>query len=216
MNRVLTWCLLLSGEAALAALVAATFWYQDWQYSLPTPRPAALVQPALGETIELPELGSSFPDTRYEQRPTLLHFFNPSCPCSRFNLQHLRELIRQFQGQVKVIAVLQATDEASALAEFQQLAISCRAVVDKQGELAHRFGVYSTPQAVILDVSDKLYYRGNYNRSRYCTEPESEFVRLALVACLAKEPLPVFSADAAIAQGCALPADLVLKQEAAP
>jgi len=209
MNRVLTWCLLLSGEAALAALVGATFWYQDWQYSLPTPRPAALVQPSLGETILLPELAhDSAP-----RRPLLLHFFNPSCPCSRFNLQHVRELICHFDKRVEVVAVLQARDTEAALAAFEQLNVPCRAIADKEGKLAQRMGVYSTPQAVVLDANSRLYYRGNYNVSRYCTSSETEFARLAVAACLANEKLPSFIEEAAIAQGCTLPANSGVMQE---
>jgi hypothetical protein len=28
-------------------------------------------------------------------KPTLLHFFNPDCPCSRFNLKHVEDLYAQ-------------------------------------------------------------------------------------------------------------------------
>src|SRR5262249_46492721 len=41
-------------------------------------------------------------------------------------------------------------------------------------------GVYSTPQAVLLDAKSHIVFRGNYNVSRYCTDPRTEFVRIAL------------------------------------
>jgi hypothetical protein len=69
-------------------------------------------------------------------------------------------------------------------------------------------GVYSTPQGVVLDSQSRLYYRGNYNRSRYCTEPESEYVRLAIAACLAGDSAPTFDEDSTTARGCELPANV--------
>ncbi|WP_202921826.1 TlpA family protein disulfide reductase [Anatilimnocola aggregata] len=216
MNRVMTWGLLLGGEAALAVLVGATFWYQDAQYSLPTPRPLELVQPALGEVVELPELNHLRVDD-IDPRPTLLHFFNPSCPCSRFNLTHVRELIHEFGPRVKVVAVLQTKQDTTALSEFKQLKLPCPALVDRQGNLAQRLGVYSTPQAVVLDAQGTLFYRGNYNLSRYCIAPDSQFVVRALKACLADEPLPRFEPIAMVAQGCPLPnAAHVVQEKPAP
>ena len=40
--------------------------------------------------------------------------------------------------------------------------------------LAKACGVYSTPQAVLIDNNQNLYYRGNYNRSRYCTRQKKQ------------------------------------------
>ena len=42
--------------ALLLTLVIAVFWYQDWQYSLPTPRPETLKQPALGMVMSVAEV----------------------------------------------------------------------------------------------------------------------------------------------------------------
>jgi hypothetical protein len=206
---VFTWIALLSGEACLAALALGVFWYQDWQYSLPTPRPTALRQPAVGEVVEFTQLASLS-----ATQPTLLHFFNPACPCSQFNLDHLRELIAKFEGRVCVVAVLEATDQTAALEQFATLNLKCAAVVDAEGAIARQAGIYSTPQGVVLDERGRLYYRGNYNRGRYCTAPESEFVRLSLESCLAREPAPKFAPEATVALGCQLPANVGLLTEA--
>lgn len=217
MKSFLKWSLLLTGEAALAALVGLAFWYQDWQYSLPTPRPAELKQPAVGEMISLASFAGA--DTvpglnQHEseaagQAVTLFHFFNPACPCSQFNLDHVRQLQRQFEGQVRVVAVLQSDDPPAALAAFRELKVPCDAIVDEGGAIAKRMGVYSTPQGVVLDRERRLYFRGNYNRSRYCTSPETEYARLAIVDCLAGKPAPRFDAFSATARGCELPANQV-------
>ena len=211
---VLTWFALIVGEAALAALVIGAFWYQEWQYALPTPRPTELRQPEIDEAIEIAELRQ----TAYSQqqtansqqqttKPIWLHFFNPSCPCSQFNLDHVRNLIAEFGSRVDVIAVLEATDP-DALAKFQQLHLKCTAIVDHGGLIAKQTGVYATPQGVVLNEHHKLVYRGNYNLGRYCTESETEFVRLAIENCLAHRPPLTFPAAATVAIGCQLPADL--------
>jgi hypothetical protein len=202
LNRpVVTWIVLLVGEACLAMLAFGAFWFQDWRYSLPTPRPAELKQAAIGEKVLLPSaIGNS-------QQPTLLHFFNPDCPCSRFNLDHVRELIAKYGGRVRVVAVLETKDAEAALQAFQRLDLACEAVPDPSGEVAAWAGVYSTPQGVVLDERGQLYYRGNYNRGRYCTTAETEFVRVALDGCLAQLSPPHFSHEATIAVGCELPAN---------
>lgn len=212
-GRTLNWIVLLVGEAALASLAAGMYWYQDWQYSLPTPRPAALVQPELGTTLRVLE-PQSLADlaTNANERPTLLHFFNPACPCSRFNVTHVRRLVTKFGDRVRMIAVIEADDPRS-LDQFRELNLACEVVLDPQGTIAHQAGVYSTPQGVVLSGDGKLFYRGNYNQGRYCTAPENEFVRRALEACLANEPLPQFPAVATIAQGCALPSDRASETE---
>lgn len=201
-NRpLITWIALLVGEACLASLAFGAFWWQDWRYSLPTPRPAVLKQTAIGEKVPLPPaIGDS-------QLPTLLHFFNPDCPCSRFNLDHIRQIIAKYAGQVRVVAVLETNDAAAARRAFERLDLHCEVVPDPKGEIADWAGVYSTPQGVVLDEQGLLYYRGNYNRGRYCTTAETEFVRVALDGCLAQLPPPVFSKAATVALGCELPAN---------
>lgn len=206
-GRVLNWTLLIAGEVALATFAAGMFWYQDWQYSLPTPRPAALTQPELGTQLRILE-PQSLADlsTNPMQRPTLLHFFNPGCPCSRFNLDHVRRLLQMFGDSVRVIVIIEA-DDSRTVEEFRRLELPCEVVFDPQGKIARQAGVYSSPQGVVLRKDGKLFYRGNYNRGRYCTAPENEFVRRALEACLADKPLPEFPSAAMVAQGCPLPAN---------
>jgi hypothetical protein len=71
--------------------------------------------------------------------------------------------------------------------------------------IASSCGVYSTPQAVIIDTDHKLYYRGNYNRSRYCTEKKTEYARMALDSLLHHNPNVIFDQFALKAYGCELP-----------
>jgi hypothetical protein len=206
-HSVLTWFALLVGEACLATLAIGAFWYQEWQYALPTPRPAELRQPNIGEPLTITGL------QRDQTKPTLLHFFNPVCPCSRFNIDHVRELIADYGDVVQIVAVLEADDQHDGLEAFAQLNLKCEAIVDRDGAIARQAGVYATPQGVVLGYDGELHYRGNYNLSRYCTAAETEFVRQAIENCLALQPPLEFPAAATVAVGCQLPANVELSDE---
>lgn len=198
------WLLASVATLLLCAWIGAAFWQQDLRWSLPTPRPAGLVAPPLGSQLELP------PALARELRPdvpALLHFFNPACPCSRFNLDHVRELEREFGERIRVVFVVQGADADVVARALESVHAAAPCVLDPGGAIAHSFGVYSTPQAVVLDRAGKLAYRGNYNSSRFCVDPASEFAHLALEDVLAGRPVRTFSALATTAYGCALPAD---------
>ncbi len=188
--------LLLLGAAAL------TFWYQDWQYNLPTPRPPGLNAPPTGVRLALAGWAP-----QKDPRPLFLHFFNPQCPCSRFNLAHIRELLRSHGQRARFVAVLQGDDSRAAQASFDSLGLDMEALPDPHGRLAAVCGVYSTPQAVIVDPAGRLYWRGNYNASRYCTNRRTEFARLALESVLERGAMPQLPPPATIAYGCPLPRD---------
>jgi hypothetical protein len=193
--------LALVASAMCVATAVAAFWYQDWRYSLPTPRPEGLSQPALGASIDTGRVLG-----RVSQRPTLIHVVNVDCPCSRFNVDHVRSLLRRFGDRVSFIALVQGTASADRLLpQFTGWGLPMEAVADTGGTRAAALGVYSTPQAVLLTADRRLYFRGNYNSSRYCVDRQSEYVRIAieaLLAGLAAAPLPE---EATIAYGCPLP-----------
>jgi hypothetical protein len=191
---------LFSTSLFLGAIVAA-FWFQDWRYSLPTPKPPGLIQPPLGATLALAGAGLAA-----GSRPVLLHFFNPACPCSNFNVDHIRSLLARYGRRVRFLAVLQGEGDAASLQRaFDKLGLGMESVLDARGEIARLTGVYSTPQAVILDSQGRLYYRGNYNLARYCTSPETEFARLALESLVAGLPAPPLTLAASTVYGCPRP-----------
>ena len=205
--------LVIVGVGILLAAVGAVFWYQDVRYSLPTPRPATLVALDNGQSVTLP--GSFAPAA--DGRPLFLHFFNPDCPCSRFNADHVRSLRERFGREVRFVAVVQVGQDQDAEALQRNLAATARlfgsemeAVMDDGGKIAAACGVYSTPQAVILapEARRTLLFRGNYNSSRYCVDPQTEFARLALEAVVGHREPPPESRDAMVAYGCELPANV--------
>lgn len=176
--------------------IASIFWRQELKYLTPTPIPSAYVAVSVGEDVALPpplNLGHSY----------FLHFYNPDCPCSRFNAKHIQSLIRNYHDSIRfVIVVPQHASVAEAKSKFGD---DMNYISDTEGRIARSCGVYSTPQAAIITASGKLYYRGNYNRSRYCTARATNFAELSLVALLNKQPSPVFNVLATQSYGCELP-----------
>lgn len=167
----------------------------ETQYRRLAPLPDDYKPVAVGAPISLPrelKAGTAW----------FLHFYNPDCPCSRFNVQHLRSLIAAYNDSVAIaVVVASPVDVDRATRVFGD---RVKIIHDDNGALAQACGVYSTPQAAIVDANGALYYRGNYNISRYCTSRATSFAELSLLALLNRQPPPYFGALAIESYGCAL------------
>lgn len=170
------------------------FWQQELQYSLPTPKPKDYVAVTQLEEVSVRSL---LPET---EKALMLHFFNPACPCSRFNSKHFKSLYQQYSQQLSFVAIIPAYSTKEEAAEYLPEDI---AIVQDEGEVIGKAcGAYSSPQAVIITAEDKLYYRGNYNKSRYCTLPNSNYAEMALQDLVAGRPPKTFDQLATTAYGC--------------
>jgi Iodothyronine deiodinase len=172
------------------------FWRNEWIYSLPTPVPENYIAVSTGKLINLPF-------TTPAGKPVFLHFFNPRCPCSKFNMAHFKSLVKQYSDQVdfQIVVMSNVTYTVKEIQDKFDILIPVRF---DEG-LADSCGVYSTPQAVILGNDHALYYRGNYNKSRYCSDKKTEYARMALDALLNNQTTPGFDRFALKAYGCSLP-----------
>jgi len=188
---------------SLASLIGWTFWKQEVQYSLPTPVPVNFVDINIGEKVDLSN------DLKIDSgRAAVLHFFNSECPCSRFNMDEFERLEHQYRGKVQFFVVIQS-DNAEEVEEFQdKYELTVPIILDPSGAIADKCGIYATPQAVILDQNSAIYFKGNYNKARFCAQKETRFVEIALDYLLKEEPLPAFM-QFAVAEpyGCTLPSD---------
>jgi hypothetical protein len=179
-----------------------TFWRIEWKYLQPTPLPKGYVSQGVGQKIDV----SPFLIHQIDNRPIFLHFFSIDCPCSKFNIQQFNQLVELYQNKVQFYAVLFAEDTTGLAASFQEkMHHRVPLILQKGTQLAVACGVYSTPQVALLDGTTKLYYRGNYNKSRYCTDKATEFAKMALQDLLAGKPAPDFGELATQAYGCELP-----------
>ncbi|WP_295767524.1 thioredoxin fold domain-containing protein [uncultured Mucilaginibacter sp.] len=184
----------------LVIAVGGLFWYNEYRYTLPTPVPVNYKAVSNGTIIKLP---NGVRTTK--ARPVLLHFFNPDCPCSRFNLKHVKSLIAQYGNEVDFAVVLVTKKQITEQEVRQRYDLNVP--VFKNAALATACGVYSTPQAVILNAQNQLMYRGNYNSSRYCTDKKTEYARLALTDVLQHMPVATLPM-ATKAYGCSLAENL--------
>ena len=177
------------------------FWTQELQYVQPTPIPDDYVYVEVNDSVSIALTDPANP------RPVHLHFFNPDCPCSRFNIRHFVSLAKSYGDRVQFYTVIpeDIANENSPREIAERFNLSTPIIVDRGKALARRCGVYSTPQAVILDKDGDLYFRGNYNKTRYCTDPTTNFAQMALDAHLAGKASPDFGTLASVAYGCQIP-----------
>jgi thiol-disulfide isomerase/thioredoxin len=184
--------------ALIFTAIGVLFWHQEFKYSLPTPVPNNYKVVNLGSNIQIPEELRS-----KNNKPVFLHFFNPDCPCSKFNVPHFKSLVKQYGNQATFAIVVMSDKNYSAGQIQNRFDIDIPVLFDPS--LAASYGVYSTPQAVIIDINQKLYYRGNYNRTRYCTDKKSNYAQQALDSLLSHKDSVVFNQFALKAYGCQLP-----------
>ena len=169
MKKLITVILVCSCLGAIATL----FWYQEVQYLLPTELPSDFEEVEVGSTIDVDFLG--------ENEASLLHFYNPNCPCSKFNYSNFESIQRAYQYDINSYLIVQGslnglnTKFRSSLREMK-----VKVITDHDKEIAKKCGVYSTPQIALVDQNHNLYYKGNYNQSRYCTNPQTNYAKIAI------------------------------------
>jgi AhpC/TSA family len=189
---VMVWLMLL------LSAVGALFWYNEWVYHLPTPVPENYKPVSQGKLIKLNgTLGTD------HSKPLFLHFFNPDCPCSRFNISNFKSLVKKYNGQVNFVIIVMNNKYYTAKQIQDKFDLNVPVLFD--ASIATACGVYSTPQAVLLDNERKLYYRGNYNSSRYCTDEKTSYAKIAIEGLLHDHAKIMFSQLALRAYGCRLP-----------
>lgn len=182
----------------LLVIIFSFFWYNQLVYSLPTPIPSAYKTVKNGRKIPL---SNSLEFNNH--KPVFLHFFNPDCPCSRFNIDHFKTLVKAYHNKVNFAVVLMSDKAYTPQEVSKRFGITVPIVADSA--IAEECGVYSTPQAVILNPSGELYYRGNYNKTRYCTDAKTSYARIALDAVLHQKKVVTLDQYAFKAYGCTLP-----------
>jgi len=120
-------------------------------------------------------------------------------------MPQFKALVQQYEDKVD-FAIVVMSPKIFTPAELQRkFDLPHPIPVLRDSAIAIACGVYSTPQAVLIDPGGKLYFRGNYNRSRYCTDERTGFARQALDGLLDNDYSITFSPQALKAYGCQLP-----------
>jgi len=188
---VIIWVIILFGA------IGALFWYNELQYQLPTPVPIDYKAVNPGELVKLNAKLKT--DTA---KPLFLHFFNPVCPCSRFNMNMFKSLVAQYGRKVNFVIVVISNRDYTAKEIRDKFDLNIPVIFDQSIALA--CGVYSTPQVALIDNKGRLYYRGNYNISRYCTDEKTNYAKQAINGLLDNNSKLLFGKAALTSYGCRL------------
>ena len=176
--------------------VLALFYIQEVRYWLPTPVPDNYKVVQTGAIVDIPTIQTG--------RKKFIHFYNPNCPCSKFNFSTYKSLIRDYHRDFDCYAVIQNTTKGMAETDLSYLKkLGVKVIADQNKAIAVACGVYSTPQVVLLDEQNHLYYRGNYNKTRYCTNPATNYAQTAIDSLL-RETYYLFPVSATVSYGCDL------------
>ena len=119
-----------------------------------------------------------------------------------------KRIAKKYEKDINFYVIIQSEEE-QALDDFMdKYELDIPTILDKEGAISDICGIYSTPQAVIIDKNSDLFFKGNYNKARFCTRKETRFVDKAIEHLLAGEDLPLYI-EYALTQpfGCTLPSD---------
>ena len=106
---------------------------------------------------------------------TLVHFWDPECPCNRFNQVHVQQLMQEYGPRGVHFVVVAGKQIAQAKKIF-----SDPAVVEFIEELPAQSRPPSSPAVAIMDRSGELAYFGPYSVGAVCSVGNGAFVEKAL------------------------------------
>lgn len=151
----------------LLGLLAGLFWFQA-RYLRPFDERTAVFA---GDSLRLPDaLGD-------QQRITLVHFWDPSCPCNVGNQAHLAELMKLYGPRGVSFHVLQKPGSSGRLPD------ALNALQPLAG-LAGAEHLPSSPAVAIWDREGQLAYFGPYSAGLTCDSSNS-FIEPVIEALLA-------------------------------
>ena len=117
-------------------------------------------------------------------------------------MKHFIALKKQYSQQVDFYVAVTSQKKVESAKKLIDSDIAI--IVDTGEGLAKACGVYSTPQAALIQANNQLYFRGNYNRARYCTDPNSNFVQMAIDSLVSNKQPPLFNELATLSYGCSI------------
>ena len=130
--------------------------------------------------------------------PVVVHFYDPACPCSKFNTEHVLALIEEYQGRGVQFEVRVPSADVQAQAR-QLFGVPVAVAADAQRPAA-------SPSALVLNQAQAagrtVAYVGPYSAGAVCTGAEDDFVGLVLNRLLNQEKL---GWESNLAKGCLCP-----------
>src|SRR6478735_8385680 len=143
-GRIITFSLACS---LILFIIGCLFGEQELKYARRTPIPQNFHEVKIGERVDLDSY------LNVSKKNVVLHFYNPDCSCSRFNMKDFEQFVRTNESQAQFFVIIQSTD-GRAIEKFKKkYELNVPVILDKDGKISDRCGIYSTPQAVILNTN---------------------------------------------------------------
>lgn len=128
---------------------------------------------------------------------TAVCFLGTECPMARAYVTTLNELQRDFQEQLRIVAVMSNLQDSTE--DVREYIASTDAkfsvVMDPGNRVADQYGATRTPEVFLLDAELKLRYHGRiddqYAPSVARAEPRREDLKIAVQELLAGKPVTV-------------------------
>jgi peroxiredoxin len=160
--------------------------------------------PAIGSTIE----GFSLPDVDGTERSlkslagekgTVLLFIAVQCPVSNAYNERMEKLAADYKAKgINVVGINSnvAEDGAACKAHANENKLTFTILKDSGNKIADKLGASVTPEAYLLDASNKLVYHGRIDNSRNAAQVETPDLRNAIDAVLSGKPVEKTEAKA--------------------
>ena len=148
--------------------------------------------PAIGSTIEeftLPDVDGAERSLKLlaGKKGTVLLFIAVQCPVSNAYNERMEKLATDYKAKgINVIGINSnvAEDGAACKAHAAENKLSFTILKDPGNKIADKLGASVTPEAYLLDGSNKLVYRGRIDNSRNAAQVETPDLRNAIEAVL--------------------------------
>lgn len=109
---------------------------------------------------------------RHPNRPTLVVFLHPRCPCSTATVAELSQIVSRSRGRLAVRAAFfrpqgaAAGWERTALWSQAEEVVGAAPMADEDGREARRFGAETSGQAILYDAYGRLLFHGGLTPGR--------------------------------------------------
>ena len=119
--------------------------------------------------------------------PTVFNFWDPDCPCTRFNEAHVRDIMNAYQQQgIRFVIVPRyenETDKERTLL-LARKTFGANALVTTDDQMTLQQAVPSSPAVAVTDASGRLAYFGPYSVGAFCGPTGGAFVEKTLDSLL--------------------------------
>jgi hypothetical protein len=122
-------------------------------------------------------------DADRQNMATVIHFWDPACPCSRFNERHVRDIVSGYRDRgIRFVVIARAghglTHDALATRARAAFGDAVQLMDAPTGTLTDL--TPSSPATAILDAEGELAYFGPYSTGALCTSTTGVFAERVL------------------------------------